>query len=101
MMSKKIVLVCAGGFSTSMLVTRMKESMDKKEMDYEILATGEDDVDNHPDSDLFLLGPQIGHQLEFFQKKFSVPVHIIDSMDYGTMDGTSVLKKAMKWMGEY
>lgn len=90
-MIKKILLACSGGFSTSMLVQRMLEAAKAKGMDIEILAVAEDNIDEHLDSDVLLLGPQIGHMLEDLTEKLDFPVFVIDMMDYGTMNGEKVL----------
>lgn len=99
-MSKKILLACAGGFSTSMLVTRMKEARGAEYEDYEILAVPEADIPNHLDSDILLLGPQIAYMLEDLTESFDFPVRCIDSYDYGTMNGVSVFNNALKVLEE-
>ena len=63
-MIKKILLACSGGFSTSMLVQRMKEAAVAKNLNIEILAVGEDNIFEQLDSDVLLLAPQIAHKLE-------------------------------------
>lgn len=92
----KILLACAGGFSTSMLVTKMKKAAENKGLEVEILAVAEENVADHLDSDILLLGPQIGHKLDDFTSEFDFPVHVIDSMDYGTMNGENVLNFALE-----
>ena len=56
-MIKKILLACSGGFSTSMLVQRMKEAAVAKNLNIEILAVGEDNIFEQLDSDVLLLAP--------------------------------------------
>lgn len=90
-MVNKILLACAGGFSTSMLVQKMQEAAKNKGMDVEILAVAEENINDHLDSDVLLLGPQIGHREEDLSNELSFPVFVIDSMDYGTMNGEAVL----------
>ena len=92
---KKILLACSGGFSTSMLVTRMKDAMKKRGLEYEILAVSEDDINNHLDSDILLLAPQLGHILEEKIAELDFPVVCIDSYEYGTMNGENVLNSAL------
>ena len=53
-MIKKILLACSGGFSTSMLVQRMKEAAVAKNLNIEILAVGEDNIFEQLDSDVLL-----------------------------------------------
>ena len=61
-MIKKILLACSGGFSTSMLVQRMKEAAVAKNLNIEILAVGEDNIFEQLDSDVLFLAPQIAHK---------------------------------------
>lgn len=100
-MTKKILLVCAGGFSTSMLVEKMKEAVSKKELDIVIDACGEGVLESYLPADIVMLGPQMGHAEDIVKEKVgpSVPVTVIDMMDYGMMDGEKVLGTALKLMG--
>lgn len=97
-MIKKILLACSGGFSTSMLVKKMQDSAKTKNLEIEILAVGEDNIMDHLDSDVLLLGPQIGHKLEDFKEEFDFPVFVIDMLDYGTMNGEKVLHEVLEEM---
>jgi len=95
-MIKKILLACSGGFSTSMLVQRMQESAKAKGLDIEILAVAEDSIHDHLDSDILLLGPQIGHKLEDLTEELDFQVFVIDMMDYGMMNGEKVLSDLLE-----
>lgn len=99
-MAKRILLVCAGGFSTSMLVERMKEAAEAKGIDAVIDACGEGSMENYLPADIIMLGPQMGHQEDSVKKKVgpNVPVTVIEMMDYGMMDGEKVLNTAFKLM---
>lgn len=98
---RKIVLVCAAGMSTSMLVTKMREAA--KQMDYECT------IDAYPvaetkkvalDADVVLLGPQVRFQLDKVKEMVSCPVEAIDMSDYGTMNGVNVVKRAKELLGD-
>lgn len=91
---KKILLACAGGFSTSMLVAKMKEAAEQQSYEVEIDAVAETDIEEHLDAQIILLGPQIAHRLEDIRGEVDVPVEVIDSLDYGTMNGGKVLDLA-------
>ncbi|WP_082189973.1 PTS sugar transporter subunit IIB [Candidatus Stoquefichus sp. SB1] len=95
-MIKKILLACSGGFSTSMLVQRMKEAAAAKNLDIEILAVGEDNIFEQLDSDVLLLAPQIAHKLEDLSSDLDMPVFTIDMMDYGMMNGEKVLNEVLE-----
>lgn len=93
-----IMLVCAAGMSTSLLVNKMKEYAAKQNMQVNIWATGEADFKlNWEKADIILLGPQVRYQeakiKETVQGK--IPVAVIDMMSYGTMNGKKVLEDAL------
>ncbi|MFV0480185.1 MAG: PTS sugar transporter subunit IIB [Anaerorhabdus sp.] len=98
---KKIILLCAAGMSTSMLVTKMKE---------EAAAIGfECIIEAHPvsrrgevlrDADCCMLGPQARFNLKKVNEEFpNVPCAVIDMQKYGQMDGKGVLEDARALVG--
>ena len=99
---KKIVLFCAGGMSTSLLVNRMKEVAAANGWEYDIAAYGLSAADDKgPDADLILLGPQVRYALSQLQSKFpGKPVAAMDMKYYGMMDGKSILNEARKLLGD-
>ncbi|MEQ3452110.1 PTS sugar transporter subunit IIB [Enterococcus cecorum] len=92
-----ITLICAGGFSTSMLMNKMKEAAAKKGVDVEIRAMAESNFEKFDGpTDVLLLGPQVGHLLDQYQNKSeNIKVSVIDMMDYGMMNGEKVLEDAL------
>lgn len=98
---KKIILLCAGGMSTSMLVKKMQEEAAKEGLECEIAAYPQADAkDKASDADCILLGPQI----RFAKQKVSeacpgVPIDSIDMKVYGRMDGKGAMAIAKKLMG--
>lgn len=101
-MSKKIILFCAGGMSTSLLVNRMKEAAALANEDYEINAYGLGKLEEiAPTADCILLGPQVRYALNNIQKEFpNIPVSGIDMRVYGMMDGKGTLAIAQKLLHE-
>ncbi|ERL11727.1 PTS sugar transporter subunit IIB [Olegusella massiliensis] len=99
----KIVLCCAGGFSTTMLMDSMKAAVKKSpklnEDDFQFDAIPVDLLDAEiEDVDAIVLGPQIAHKLDSVKKQLGdrqVPVVVVDSNTYGQMDGATVLKKVL------
>lgn len=91
---KKIMLLCAAGMSTSLLVNKMREAAKNMNYECDINAYGlnqEEDVCS--DADIILLGPQVRHNLGKLQKKYpDIPVESIDMRLYGTMDGEKLMK---------
>ena len=93
----KIILACAAGMSTSMLVERMKESADQKGMELEIDAVPVSSLSAHTEgTDIILLGPQVSYMEEKVSADYpSIPVRVIEMMDYGMMNGEKVLADAL------
>ncbi len=97
---KKIMLVCSAGMSTSLLVTKMQAAAKDKGVEVEIFACSEAEAKSrYHEVDILLLGPQVRFLLPKIQKAVAeshIPVAVIDSVDYGTMNGAVVLEKALK-----
>ena len=95
----EIVLVCAGGVSTSMMVARMKKAAKNMGLNANIIAMGADEfVDENITCDILLIAPQISYQYAEIKNQFSDQIKVIemiDKKDYGTMDGEKVLKEAV------
>lgn len=82
---KKIVLLCASGMSTSMLVKKMQEAAEA--------------VEKASDADVVLLGPQIRFSKDKIAKELpGVPVDAIEMRMYGRMDGKGALAFAKSLM---
>lgn len=95
---KKILLVCAAGMSTSILVNKMKESAVKKGIEVDINAMAASEASNVINEvDVVLLGPQVRYQLKSIKDmaKGRIPVKVIDMLSYGKMDGEAVLNDAL------
>lgn len=99
---KTIMLACAQGMSTSLLVTKMKEAALNKGIETDIFAnptTQIDDALKEKDVDVLLLGPQVRFMEADLKEKLSgknIPVAAIDMRYYGMMDGEKVLEEALK-----
>jgi len=97
---KRILLVCSAGMSTSLLVSKMQVAAEEKGVECTIQAIGEVDVKEFVDNiDVLLLGPQVRFLLSKFQKSLkdkNVPVEVINTVDYGTMNGKKVLERALE-----
>ncbi|QHW37366.1 PTS sugar transporter subunit IIB [Staphylococcus ursi] len=102
---KTILLACAAGMSTSMLVQRMEKAAQDMEGDYKIYAVSVPEVDKEVeqnDIDIVLLGPQVRYEERKLKEKLepkNIPLHVIDMSDYGMMNGQSVLEKAIDMIG--
>lgn len=98
---KKIVLLCAAGMSTSMLVQRMREYASSIGYACDIDAYAISQADSvGADADIILLGPQVRFRVEEVKAKVSCPVEPIDMVAYGTMDGKKVVDHVKEVVGE-
>ena len=95
---KKILLVCAAGMSTSLLVNKMKESAIEKGIEIDIEALPISECSAVIDSvDIVLLGPQVRFQKPQVDALVAgrVLVEVIDMRLYGTMNGKAILEGAL------
>ncbi|TCP21179.1 PTS system cellobiose-specific IIB component [Scopulibacillus darangshiensis] len=93
-----ILLCCAAGMSTSMVVKKMQEAAQKQGKDYSIKAVDVETAKNELSNvDVLLIGPQVKYLLTPMQEAASVhhvPVAVINMVDYGMCNGEAVLKHA-------
>ena len=99
-MATRIMLVCAAGMSTSLLVTKMQEAAKEKGVECEIWAISEVNLQSEIEKcDVLLLGPQVRYILskaKDLAAPHGIPVEVINMRDYGTMNGANVLKRAIE-----
>ncbi|TCD46320.1 PTS sugar transporter subunit IIB [Streptococcus sp. X16XC17] len=104
MTKKTIMLICAAGMSTSLLVTKMEQAAKARGLEADIFAVSAmeaDEVFAQKESDVLLLGPQVRFMLSEFQEKLvakGIPVEVIPMVDYGMMNGEKVLDLAESLM---
>ncbi|MCK8059377.1 MULTISPECIES: PTS sugar transporter subunit IIB [unclassified Fusibacter] len=94
----KIMLVCSAGMSTSMLVVKMEKAAAERGVKAEIFALAEAEAKSQKGIDVVLLGPQVRFLLAQLKGVFEpqgTPVEVIDSINYGTMNGSAVLDQAL------
>ena len=102
MAEKRIVLFCAAGMSTSLLVNKMKQAAAKIGKDYDIAAYSLNEEEKEaPTADVILLGPQVRYALAKLKAKYpGKPVEGIDMRMYGMMDGEGTIEFARKLMND-
>lgn len=105
MAEQTIMLNCAAGMSTSLLVTKMQQAAKDQGIDAKIFACPASEAQQHIDSgniSCVLLGPQVSYMKDDFESKVKgageggkdIPLAVIDMQAYGMMDGKKVLKQA-------
>ncbi|WP_416262313.1 PTS sugar transporter subunit IIB [Gibbsiella quercinecans] len=95
-----ILLVCAAGMSTSMLVNRMKVYAQGENISVNINALAISEAKEKikkNEVDVVLLGPQVRFQKKEIEDVAQglLPVAVIDMKSYGEMNGKSVLEFAL------
>lgn len=101
---KRILLVCAAGMSTSLLVNKMKEAAKNRDIEVEIEALPISECSTVIDEvDIVLLGPQVRFQKPQVDELVNgkVPVEVIDMKLYGRIDGEKILDKALNSIEDY
>lgn len=104
MRMKNIVLVCTAGMSTSFLVAKMKEIAAEAKLKVNLEALAQSELKSYSQKiDLILLGPQVKYLLNNLKRDYknsSIKVEVIDSLQYGSLDGKAVLNKALLLLDE-
>ena len=100
---KNILLVCAAGMSTSLLVNKMKAAAKERGLEIEINALPVSECSSVIDKvDIVLLGPQVRFQKPQVDALVNgrIPVEVIDMRLYGTMNGKAILEQVIAKIGE-
>ncbi|CAH0539535.1 PTS sugar transporter subunit IIB [Vibrio marisflavi] len=96
----KILLCCAAGMSTSMLVKKMLDSATSRQLEVEINAVSVSEIEAHIGNyDVVLLGPQVKYEqarITELAEPLNKKVSVINMLDYGTMRGDKVLDSALE-----
>ena len=114
---KKVVLLCTLGMSTSLLVSKMRKAAKELGIDCSIVAIGEYELKKYEKEADIIIVKFMGHAglalatslsalictfLLFYslRKKIdsNIPITLINSADYGTMNGNKILNQALALM---
>ena len=100
----RITMVCAGGYSSSMLVGEMEKVIKEKNLDIKIRATSESKFYLYEeDTDVLLLGPQVCYLEKSMHNKYDskgIRIMVVNSKDYGLMNGRKVLEDVCNAYGD-
>ncbi|HWI60505.1 MAG TPA: PTS sugar transporter subunit IIB [Symbiobacteriaceae bacterium] len=98
----KILLVCAAGMSTSLLVQKMQKAATARNINVEIVAHASPDFEEiFRQFDVILLGPQVRFRKDDWgplAEAAGIPLGVISPMDYGIMNGDKVLDSALNML---
>ena len=97
----KILLICAAGMSTSLIVKKMYEiAPEGTQIDYGTGGQIESLIDNY---DVVLVGPQLRYKKEQLIKlaaKKNKPIDFIDSVTYGRLKGKEIYEQALNLLNK-
>lgn len=99
----KILLICAGGMSTSIVMKKLKAYSDEKGLGLqEVVARGAGDFQEvYRGYDVILLGPQIAFKKAEIQKVVGdKPVGVIAPADYALANAENIFKQVHALLGK-
>lgn len=89
----KVLLVCAAGMSTSILMKKLEKHAAEQDIEFEIAATS---VGNYQEVcanyDCILMGPQVSYQKDNVAANAGIPVAVIPPTDYGMGNCANIFK---------
>lgn len=99
-----VVLICANGASTSILVEKMLDAAKKRGIEIVINAYSLVKLASViDDADIILIAPQIRYKKDALEKEFGskgVPFIDVNPMDYGMLDGEKILDVVLGKLGK-
>ena len=97
----RVLLVCAGGMSTSMLMKKMMKYAEEHDFPLDIAAHGAFEQGNAEDWDVVLLGPQVAYKKDAIQAACgNVPVDVIPMLNYGRQNCEAIFEQIHGLLGE-
>lgn len=90
----KILLVCSGGISTSLLMKKIEKYAEEHSMDIKVEAVGTASYEDRvSDYDVLLLGPQVAYRKKQIADSVAIPVAVIAPQDYAFCNVENILKE--------
>ena len=97
MTMRHLTLICMAGISTSLLVNKMKRLIRNENLEI-VTAMSERAFQRYTgQTDVLLLGPQLGHRFESLKEQYKskgIRIDRIDPERFGAMDAKAVLEQA-------
>lgn len=102
---KTIMLVCEAGMSTSLLVKKMQTACENQGEEFKIFAVPYSQVALEVESgniDIIMVGPQVRFKEKELKEKYepNIIVTVIETIDYGMMNGENVFNKALQLLSQ-
>lgn len=97
----KILLVCAAGMSTGILMRKMEEYWADQGEELDITAVGLGEYDDvYQKYDIIMMGPQVSYRLKEVAEDTGYPVAAIPPTDYALHNCANIMKLAKKLYAE-
>ena len=91
----KLLLICQGGASTSILMNKMKKYAAEHDIPLEVKATSVSEYPElSPEYDVLLVGPQAAYRLDEVKQVSGKPAGSMAPVDYGIGNVEKILKQA-------
>jgi PTS system cellobiose-specific IIB component len=94
------MILCHWGATSSVLCKKVQDAATKKGISLDAEAAGITQFRNKArDLDLVLLEPQVRHlqkEIESITRKHQIPLQLVDSISFATMNGDQVLKQVLQ-----
>lgn len=99
----KVLMVCSGGMSSSLVVNTIKKEAEKENIQINIksVGTGEFIDEVKEDWDLVLVAPQVRHRLPVFEeqaKEEGIPIELIPPQSYSPLGGRKLIVQIKKYL---
>lgn len=96
---KNILLICGGGASSGFMAANMRKAAKKKNLDLNIQARSESELEDHLDStDILLIGPHLSYMEDDIKKQLgdrNIKVAVIPQIVYGPLDGQKAIQMVL------
>ncbi len=93
----RILLVCAGGMSTGLLMKKMENYWNECNEELSINAVGLSEYEDvYKGYDIVMVGPQVSYRLQEIKENTGLPCDTIPSLDYATANCANIMKLAQK-----
>lgn len=95
-----VLLVCGSGASSGFMAANVRKAAIKKNIEIDIKAKSEAEIENYIDSiDILLVAPHLKYILEEIEEhgiSSDVKIVLIKKEHYATLDGESVLEQILE-----
>ena len=93
-MDKKVLLICAGGMSTGILMKKMEKYAAEQGFQLQIEAIGMSSYEEvYKNYDVILLGPQVSYKKAEIEEVTKMPIAVIAAYDYAVGNVANIMKQ--------